>query len=242
VDVLKSIIHLLFGSAQMAVSWMGTTILGVAVLVGPFLIRLVAGYRTNRGRGVYQALRYASLYQVVVWAAIFLICVGKFIYQDHTFLVTTNAALAKELRSQKSASPFAISVDNEYASITNTMQAFRFLMPQQTETCSVRITAPRENIPIAKILDNLASIFCQVDMPYNPYEPDDEVLRGSVKDAILVHMPKDPKREGLIVALGNSFSVRRSYEMPPGSPNRLVWLQIGQGLPWRKDPTKSGAE
>src|SRR6202011_1025888 len=136
----------------------------------------------------------ASQYTIAVWTILFLIGMARFIYRDHTSLAAANAALRKEnkeLRFQKSAdetgSPFTISVDNEYASITNTVQAFRLLMPQQTGTCWVRVTAPRENMPIAKVLGNLASTFCRVDIPYSPSEPEDEVLRGSVKDAILVH-------------------------------------------------------
>jgi len=63
-----------------------------------------------------------------------------------------------------------------------------------------------------------------------------------VKDAVLIHMPKDPVRDGFVVALGNSFSVRRSYDIPAGSPDRFVWLQIGQGSPWREDPPKAGTK
>ena len=248
-DVLKSILHLILGSAGMAVSWMGTTFLAVAVLAAPFVSRLFVGFRANGWRGMAQALRSASQYTIAVWTILFLIGMARFIYRDHTSLAAANAALRKEnkeLRFQKSAdetgSPFTISVDNEYASITNTVQAFRLLMPQQTGTCWVRVTAPRENMPIAKVLGNLASTFCRVDIPYSPSEPEDEVLRGSVKDAILVHMPKDPMRDSFVVALGNSFSVRRTYDMPAQSPDKLVWLQIGRGSPWRKDPTKPGTE
>jgi hypothetical protein len=243
--VLKSILHLFLGSASLAVSWMGTTFLALAVLAGPFVFRLFVGYRANKWRGVSQALRSASLYTAAVWSVLFLIGMGRFIYRDHTSLTTANAALTKEnkeLRSQKSNSPSTISFDNEYASITNTVRAFRVLTPQQTETCWVRITAPRENIPVAKVLGNLASTFCRVDIPYDPSQPEDEALRGSVKDAILIHMPKDPVRDSFVVALGNSFSVRRTYDMPVQSPDNLVWLQIGQGSPWRKDPTKPGTE
>jgi len=241
--VFKSILHLILDSASMAVSWMGTTFLAVAVLAGPFVFRLFVGYRANKWRGVAQALSSASRYQCAVWAILFLIGMGRFIYRDHTSLMTANAALIKENKELRSLKPpFTISVDDEYASITNTVQAFRFLMPQQTDTCRVRITAPRENMSIAKVLGSLASIFCRVDIPYNPSEPEDETLRGSVKDAILVHMPRGSTRDSFVVALGNTFSVRRTYDMPVRSPDKLVWLQIGQGSPWRKDPTKAGTE
>jgi hypothetical protein len=40
--------------------------------------------------------------------------------------------------------------------------------------------------------------------------------------------------------MGNVFSVRRKYELPPGSPDGLIWLQIGRGYPWRKDSGEAG--
>src|SRR5258708_21106704 len=121
----------------MALSWMGTNFLAVAVLAAPSGYRLFVGFRANRWRGVSQEFRSAPLYTytIAVWTILFLIGMGRFIYSDHTSLVKANTALRKEnkeLRLQKSGSPFTISVDNEYASITNTVQAFRSLMPQQT--------------------------------------------------------------------------------------------------------------
>ena len=249
-DMLKSILHLILGSASMAVSWMGSTFLAVAVLAAPFISRLFVGFRANRWHGVIQALRSASIYTIAVWAILFLIGVGRFIYRDHTSYVTANTALKranKELSSQKSAnvtdSQFAISFDNEYASISNIVQAFRMLMPQQSKMCWAKITAPRENRQIAQVLSSLGATFCRVDAPYDPAEPDDEALRGSLKDTILVHMKKTvPDRSSFVTALGNVFSVRRTYDLPSGSPDELVWIQIGQGNPWRKDPTKPGTD
>jgi len=150
--------------------------------------------------------------------------------------------LATESAVAKRESPFSFSLDNEFASISNTMQAFRLLMPQQSKACWVRITAPKENKQVASILSNIGSTFCRVDWLDDPTAPEEEVLRGSVRDALLIHMAKDPLRDGFVVALGNAFTVRRSYELPAGSPDGLVWIQIGQGALWRKDPTKPGTD
>ena len=93
------------------------------------------------------------------------------------------------------------------------------------------------------MLASLGATFCRVDAPYDPAEPDDEALRGALKDAILIHMKKTvPDRAAFVVALGNVFSVRRTYDLPSGSPDELVWIQIGEGNPWRKDPTKPGTD
>jgi hypothetical protein len=154
----------------------------------------------------------------------------------------TRANILATESSAKKESPFSISPDNEYASISNTIQAFRYLSPQQAKVCQIKLTAPRENKQVAAVLFNLGSTFCRVDWLDNPTAPEEEVLRGSVRDALLIHMAKDPPRDGFLVALGNTFTVRRSYELPAGSPDGLVWIQIGQGAPWRKDPTKSGTD
>jgi hypothetical protein len=150
--------------------------------------------------------------------------------------------LAENSAIAKKESPFSISPDNEFASITNTIQAFRFLAPQQSNACLIKITAPKENKQVASILSNLGSTFCRVDWLDNPAAPEEEVLRGSVRDALLIHMAKEPPKDGFLVALGNAFKVRRSYDLPAGSPDGLVWIQIGQGSPWRKDPTKPGTD
>jgi hypothetical protein len=121
VDVLKSFIHLIFGSARMAVNWMGTTALAVVVSAVPSLARLVVGYRQNRWPGVKEAVGSASWYAVKVWAILFFVGMARFIYQDHTSLKNANVALSeqnKQLLAKKP--PFLISFDNEYASITNT--------------------------------------------------------------------------------------------------------------------------
>jgi len=96
---------------------------------------------------------------------------------------------------------------------------------------------------VARIIVNLAGNFCNVDMVYNPTGPQDEILKGSVDNAIVIHMAKEPsRRDGFVSAMGNVFSVRRDYDLPPGSPSDLVWIQIGRGYPWRKDNGKPGTE
>lgn len=142
----------------------------------------------------------------------------------------------------KRESPFSFSMDNEFASISNTMQSFRYLMPQQSNSCLMQITAPRENREVAALLTKLGGNFCQVNWIDNPTTPEEEVLQGSIRDALLIHMAKDPLRDGFVTGMGNTFTVRRSYELPAGSPDGLVWIQIGQGAPWRKDPAKSGTD
>jgi hypothetical protein len=222
-------------------TFLGTSPAGIAVqIITPVL---TAGWRLSDWRKNWPGeLKRAAYALLAVWTATFIVCIITTVYHDHQFLVKSNESLRREL-STKLENPFAISFNNEYASISNTVQAFRFLMPQQIRDCSVRITAPRENRQVAQVLASLGATFCRVDAPYDPAEPDDEALRGALKDAILIHMKKTvPDRAAFVVALGNVFSVRRTYDLPSGSPDELVWIQIGEGNPWRKDPTKPGTD
>src|SRR2546425_5042311 len=99
--VLRSVLHLIIGSARLAVSWMGTTFLAVAVLVAPFLGRLLPAYRAGRWGGVKKALRSASLYTATVWAALFLIGMARFIYKGHIDLLAANTKLSADLQKVK---------------------------------------------------------------------------------------------------------------------------------------------
>ena len=64
----------------------------------------------------------------------------------------TRANILATESSAKRESPFSISPHNEYASISNTIQAFRYLSPQQAKVCQIKLTAPRENKQVAAVL------------------------------------------------------------------------------------------
>jgi hypothetical protein len=56
-------------------------------------------------------------------------------------------------------------------------------------------------------------------------------------------MANEPQaRDGFVIDLKNIFSVKRTYDLPPGSPPDLIWIQIGRGYPFRKDDGRSGIE
>jgi len=251
-------ISLLGQSWEVMVRATGTTTLGFIVwtlaLTAVGWASAVAGrwFELKREKAV-EPLRkalYGSFWPgVVLGAGVFGVMIFAFtvsmiftVFQDHQSLKRTNKELNQHVMDLK-AQDVGIAMNTEYANVTNTVQAFRLLMPQQTKICWVRITAPRENRQLVQILAHISATFCRVDSPFDPAQPDDEILRGSLKDSILVHMKKTvPDRNSFIVALGNVFSVRRTYELPSGFPDELVWIQIGQGNPWRKDMTKSGTE
>jgi uncharacterized membrane protein YidH (DUF202 family) len=144
---------------------------------------------------------------------------------------------------------YAISMnDPSYPGIANTVVTFRDLAAQSKDKrCFIRLTAPPENEQVLVILRDFAGVFCKVETPYSSAEPIEKILDGSVNDAIVVHMAKEgsskegsPRELTFMGDMGNVFSVRRKYELPPGSPDGLIWLQIGRGYPWRKDSGEAG--
>jgi hypothetical protein len=136
---------------------------------------------------------------------------------------------------------YAIAFDDpEYINVSNTLHAFRDLSVQSPH-CFIRITAPFKNRGVAQVLTNLGGDFCRIDSSRNPAEPPDDILKGSVDNGIVIHMAKEPQtRDGFVVEMGNVFAVRRSYDLPPGSPPDLIWIQIGRGYPFKKDDGSSG--
>jgi hypothetical protein len=138
--------------------------------------------------------------------------------------------------------------DSQYPGFANTLHIFKNLAAlTPNKKCLVRLTAPPENREVLAILQNFASNFCDIETPFNSAAPIEEILDGSVNDAIVVHMAKEgsskessPRELTFMNDMGNVFSVRRSYELPSGSPNGLIWLQIGRGYPWRKDGGEAG--
>ncbi len=138
--------------------------------------------------------------------------------------------------------------DSQYPGFTNTLHVFKNLSAlTPNKKCLIRLTAPQENREVLSILRDFAGDFCDVETPYNSAAPVEEILDGSVNDAIVVHMANEgsskegsPRELTFMNDMGNVFSVRRKYDLPPGSPDGLIWLQIGRGYPWRKDGGEAG--
>ena len=111
--------------------------------------------------------------------------------------------------------------------------------PLGKNPCVLKITAPRENLEIARIMATLAGPFgCVVSGPDNPnFDPeiDRQTIEGMVPDTLLVRAPKNNEQaSGVITDLANVFTVKRKYEMPEGSPPNMIWFQFGSGSVWRK--------
>jgi hypothetical protein len=132
--------------------------------------------------------------------------------------------------------------DMNYINASNTLGAFQTLATS-SPTCFVRVTAPFENRGIRDVLNRLAVVYCKIDKQPDPAGLQEDVLKGSVDNGIVIHMAKEPQiRDGFITEMRSAFSVRRTYELPPGSPPDLIWIQVGRGYPFKRDDGRSGIE
>jgi hypothetical protein len=135
---------------------------------------------------------------------------------------------------------YAIRMNNDYVNLTNAQHAFKSLAMARPN-CIVRMTSPPENRQAVQILSNLVGDFCKLDVPSKDIDLDNDVLVGSVDDAVIVHIVKQqPAMDGFVSDLGNVLSIRLKHDLPAGSPTELIWMQFGRGYPWRKDTGEAG--
>jgi hypothetical protein len=65
--------------------------------------------------------------------------------------------------------------------------------------------------------------------------PDEErdTVNGMVPEIIVFHARRDDKAANeLYVRLGNYLPLKRSFDVPQGSPQNFVWLQFGPRVKW----------
>lgn len=128
--------------------------------------------------------------------------------------------------------------ETAYISTYNLLLGFQYL----TRPCKVEVTAVRENIEIGKTIASIASgVGCNVAGPGDSdRNPDIEIraMKGAIPNAVVIHAARGTEGDALVTAFANVFTIRRSYELPEGSPSNLVWFQVGPGSLWRKDENK----
>jgi hypothetical protein len=155
-------------------------------------------------------------------------------YRDHVLAQEQIRELNQQVQRLKAPGPFERSFVGSFA-YTNTLAGFVDLrgLPNQLDPCVVKVTSPKEDVSIADAFKTMAGLLgCSVVPP-----PDPPVLHPVFpKDLILVHADKhNRKAEAFRGALSNTFRVSLNYDLPPGSPSDMVWVEIGTGLIWRQD-------
>jgi hypothetical protein len=178
---------------------------------------------------------------VISWFCIF---AARTVYQDHVNFVAATQQLRAKVDELQIKGPYEKSFIGSFA-FTNTLGAFAGLtrdpryQPNPSSECQIKITTPRtENREAAMGLRSIAStVGCYVQQ--EPYDPDidpetSKEIQQSLPGFVVIHAAKGNDRaDGFVVGMGNTFHVRRVYDLPPDSPKNLVWLQIGPGSIWR---------
>lgn len=127
-----------------------------------------------------------------------------------------------------------------FSNVREVIDAFRTWRATigQSAPCRVVVSAPPSAADIAMTTAQVAVIGsnCPTFGPFDAnLDPDAEkqALNGMVQRTVVIHMAKGVKGDvPLYNALQNVFLVKRSYDVPAGSPENFVWLQFGAGTKW----------
>jgi hypothetical protein len=206
-------------------------------------ISATTGYFRDRVKTPFKAFLLLFLAGLTVLGPFYL---DRQISSENRSLQQSNEGLTKvNVRLLHPAEPYKISRDNpEFGNFMNGTMAFMFLSNPKyqidaAQRCPIKVTAPRENMEIAEVIQAMAaSAGCLPNPPQNRDlnpEVETEALKGSEQGAVLIHMARgDERRDGFVVGMGNIFTVERRYNLPPKNPSNLVWIQIGSNDVWRK--------
>jgi len=122
------------------------------------------------------------------------------------------------------------------------MQAFRgyrgMIGGFKPVSCQIRLTAPPESNQIAMTVSAFSiqvtncATFGPFDMNNSPDEERDTIT-GMVAGSIVFHSRRNDKAAfALYDNLSNLLPLKRSYDVPAGSPDHYIWLQFGPGVKW----------
>jgi hypothetical protein len=122
------------------------------------------------------------------------------------------------------------------------LQAFRsyrgMLGGYKPISCLIRLTAPPNSGPIPSTVSQFSiqvtncPTFGAMPTSNNPDEERDAVT-GMVSGVIVFHSRRDDKAAfALFDNLSSLLPLKRSYEIPKGSPENFVWLQFGPNVQW----------
>ena len=148
-----------------------------------------------------------------------------------------------KLQSQLTVAQNNLSVSSPAANnLMYTLQAFREYRGAMGGfnpiSCQIRLTAPADGSEIASTIAqfSIQVTNCNTFGPFptsdNPDEERDTVT-GMIPEVIVFHSHKNDKAAfTLYDNLSNLLPLKRSYEVPLGSPENYVWLQFGTNVKW----------
>ncbi len=248
-------ISLLLHSWESFRNSLGTTSLG---FIAPIIVSVVsvaaALYFILREQGMeamkirweqdaWIALRVIVVVTVLVYGPIFLYQgFVQTIYQDHQWavrLAKQNTELSAKLERKRHSLDMT---DPVFSNTIYLLQAFSiYRHALDGSPCQIKVTAPPESQSMASMVAQFSNSVSSCNT-FGPFEtrsnPDveKETMDGMVPGLIIFHAVRNDKAaDQLFIALGNQIQLKRSYEIPPGSPKHLVWLQFGTRTKWNSE-------
>jgi hypothetical protein len=129
------------------------------------------------------------------------------------------------------------------------MQAFRgyrgMIGGFKPLSCQLRVTAPSDSgsIPSTVAAFSIQATNCPTFGPMDTNgSPDEErdTVTGMIPEVIVFHSRRDDRAAfNLYDNLSNLLPLKRSYEIPKGSPENFIWLQFGPGVQWNSQKNRS---
>jgi hypothetical protein len=222
---------------------------------------------TGLGKAIRQSVRGGFFTFAAIALVVFLswiVFVARTVYFDHTGLRYANsaqlmksgqssAADAQEIARLKAEVEFQqnniTTQEPVFINIRDLLQSFAvFRSDLNKESCFVKITAPHETEPLARVMGSFstATSNCPTFGPMlGNIDPDETeaTMRGMVSDAIVFHAARDDKAANtLAMNLGNRIKLVRSYDLPKtdyqiplGGYQHTVWLQFGDKVKWNSE-------
>jgi hypothetical protein len=185
----------------------------------------------------WETVKRDTWIMIGAYGALFMWAVVRTVYMDHEELQTRNRLLNLQTSKLAMKGPYERSFVGSYA-FTNTLQGFAMLRGIFNQTdldnppCRVKVSATPDYYPVGDALTSIAqSLGCQITGPARNLDLNPEARRemaNAPKDAVLTHAANsNQKADRFTVAMSNTFHVKRTYDLPLGSPSDLVWIEIG---------------
>jgi hypothetical protein len=239
--------HLILRGLHASTVLMGTTLLAIALGVFRYWAVPWIETRTRGGgqpeTGIKPRLSASVKLTVLTWLSLFGVSVVKVVYQDHQSLVARNATLEKqistlqhELDDRRYNLKLADPATGRMFAVIKAFSLYRHRIGAQA-SCKIEITSPRESFETAMNVGQLAWVgtLCPVFGPMDTSADPDVEMRATIgmqNDLVVFHMAKNESADTLYMDLGSILRLKRSYELPSGSPPNLLWLQFGTGKQW----------
>jgi hypothetical protein len=232
--------------SSLGTSGLAVTVFSIAVPVCSFAASILyLGWRHGRS---FAALKDTAKTLLVpatgitiavtgaAWTLLFGFSVIRTVYYEHGFLTKENARLQTELNDRTHSLRLTDPATGTMFQVIRAFGLFRRHIGEQA-SCLIRITAPNESQSTALMVAQLAWVgtFCQVFGPVDiNRDPgaEKEAISGMQHDLVVFHMAKGQHADALYADLGTLLRLKRSYEVPKGSPDNFLWLQFGTGRQW----------